>query len=127
VQNQFAADFAAASAEFGMRSGLFSSLAVISANPGISQQELSGVVGLDKSVAVQIVDDLEARGLARRERSTIDRRRHSLTATPEGEAFLETMFARLEDVEGRALRQFTPEERAELSGMLDRMYAILMR
>src|SRR4051794_12603534 len=69
VQNQLSRDFAAATTEHNLRSGLFSSLALISSNPGVSQNELSQEVGLDKSVTVTIVDDLEERGWATRKRS----------------------------------------------------------
>jgi DNA-binding MarR family transcriptional regulator len=127
VQIQFASRFAAQTAEYKMRSGLFSSLAIIDANPGMSQQELSRVVGLDKSVAVQIVDELEERGFAQRERSKVDRRRHLLTVTPEGQAFLDKMFAVVGDVEDEALRDLGEQERAALHKLLDQMYNILAR
>ncbi|RYY26652.1 MAG: MarR family transcriptional regulator [Sphingomonadales bacterium] len=127
VQIQFSNSFAAKTAEYGMRSGLFSSLAIISGNPGMSQQELSRVVGLDKSVTVQIVDELENRGFARRERSKIDRRRHSLKVTPDGEAFIDKMFAIVGDVEDEAMQHLSAAERASLHELLDRMYDILAR
>jgi DNA-binding MarR family transcriptional regulator len=123
VQNQLSRDFAAATADHNLRSGLFSSLALIAANPGVSQNELSHEVGLDKSVTVTIVDDLEARGWASRKRSKSDRRRHALFATPAGEAELDALFAILEQTENEALHQLSPAELHLLSELLDRMYA----
>jgi DNA-binding MarR family transcriptional regulator len=123
VQNQLSRDFAAATASHGLRSGLFSSLAIISANPGISQNGLSAEVGLDKSVTVTIVDDLEKAGWAERRRSTQDRRRHALYTTPKGEAYLEELLGVLAATEGVVLRQLTPGELALLYELLDRMYA----
>ena len=122
VQNQLSRDFASATASHNLRSGLFSSLALISANPGVSQNELSREVGLDKSVTVTIVDELETRGWATRERSKSDRRRHALFVTPEGEAELESLFGILEQTENAALHQLSPAELHLLHELLDRVY-----
>ena len=69
LQNRLSRDFNQATEKFELRSGLFSSLEIIRANPGISQADVSQIVGLDKSVTVQIVDMLEERGLAERRKS----------------------------------------------------------
>jgi len=127
VQNQLSAGFAAATTDYGIRAGLFSSLALIEANPGISQQELSSTVGLDKSITVQIVDDLERRGWARRTRSTVDRRRHSLTIEPAGEKILDELFAIMLGVEAEVLAQLSAEERPLFDAALDRMYGVFHR
>lgn len=127
VQNQLSADFAAATARYGIRSGLFSSLALIDANPGLSQQELSSTVGLDKSITVQIVDELERRGWARRERSTVDRRRHALVMLPEGKVFLDELFTIMEGIEAEVLAQLNAEERPIFDAALDRMYDVFHR
>lgn len=127
VQNQLSADFAAATAHIGIRSGLFSSLALIDANPGLSQQELSSIVGLDKSITVQIVDELERRGWAQRERSTVDRRRHALVVLPEGKRFLDELFGIMEGVEAEVLAQLSAEDRPIFDAALDRMYDVFHR
>ena len=127
VQNQLSAEFAAATAELGLRSGLFSSLAIIAANPGISQQQVSAAVGLDKSITVQIIDEMEKRGLARRERSTVDRRRHELTILPEGQALLDRLFEIMAKVESGVLAELNAEERPIFDAALDRMYAVFHR
>ena len=122
VQNQLSRDFAAATADRGLRSGLFSSLALISANPGVSQNEISRQIGLDKSVTVTIVDELERRGWAARERSQTDRRRHALFTTAKGEAELDELFAILERTEDAVLHQLSRAELHLLMELLDRMY-----
>lgn len=122
IQNRLSKDFAAAVAEYGLRQGLFSSLALISANPGTSQASVSREVGLDKSVTVSIVDDLERRGWAERRPSDTDRRRHALYTTPAGEAFLNEMFAVLDRTERKAADQLSTAEFALLQEMLDRIY-----
>lgn len=127
VQNQLSRKFASATADMGLRSGLFSSLAIVVANPGISQSELSREVGLDKSVTVTIVDELEKYGWAERRRSPEDRRRHALFVTPEGNQQLDRLFARMEEVEGDVLHQLTPAEHQLLNDLLDRMYEAVVR
>jgi DNA-binding MarR family transcriptional regulator len=122
VQNQLSRDFAAATAHLNLRSGLFSSLAIIAANPGISQNELSKLVALDKSVTVGIVDDIEARGWGIRKRSKTDRRRHSLFITRAGQASLDELFGALAKTEDAVLHQLSPDEFAVLHRLLDRMY-----
>ncbi|MFM6854271.1 MAG: MarR family winged helix-turn-helix transcriptional regulator [Sphingopyxis sp.] len=124
VQNQLSRDFSAATAAQGLRSGLLSSLAIIAANPGISQNELSAEIGMDKSVTVTIVDDLEKSGWAVRERSKQDRRRHALYITPTGEVRLDALFALLEHTENAVLSQLSNAEMLLLSELLDRMYAV---
>lgn len=127
VQNQLSANFVARTAEYGIRTGLFSSLALIEANPGLSQQDLSSTVGLDKSITVQIVDELEKRGWAKRERSKVDRRRHELTILPEGKRFLDRLFEIMAEVEAEVLAQLSPEERPIFDAALDRMYDVFHR
>jgi len=122
IQNQLSRDFAAATADRNMRSGLFSSLSIVAANPGISQNELSKAVGLDKSITVQIVDELEKRELAVRERSPTDRRRHALFVTEAGQTYLDELFAILAETEDAVLHQLTRAELALLRELLDRMY-----
>lgn len=122
LQNQLSRDFAASTASDSLRSGLFSSLAIIAANPGISQNEVSRAVGLDKSVTVQIVDELEKRGLAERQRSKVDRRRHALFITDAGSLYLDGLFGKLRTIEETVLGKLKPGELVMLKDMLDRMY-----
>ncbi|KQN18086.1 MULTISPECIES: MarR family winged helix-turn-helix transcriptional regulator [unclassified Sphingomonas] len=122
IQNRLSKDFAVAVAEHGLKQGLFSSLALISANPGTSQAFVSREVGLDKSATVAIVDELERRGWAERQASVTDRRRHALFITPAGDAFLDQMFVILDRTEQKAVEQLSAAEFALLQELLDRIY-----
>lgn len=122
MQDQLTKAFSAATADYNLRSGAFSSLALIRANPGLSQQDLCREVGLDKSVTVLMVNDLESRGLAERRKSKQDKRRHALFITPAGEAFLDELFVLLEGVESGMMSILSPEELAMLKGLMDRIY-----
>lgn len=122
IQNQLSSAFAAQSADLGLRPGEFSALAIISANPGLSQAKLAREVGLDKSAAVTVVDDLERLGYAERRRSPNDRRRHALYTRRAGEAALEQMFASLKLVEQDVLNALGTRDKQVLSELLDRLY-----
>ena len=127
VQNQLSRNFSVVTSELGLRQGLFSSLAIVDANPGISQSELSREVGLDKSVTVTMVDEMEKFGWAERRRSPEDRRRHALYVTAAGAAKLNELFSLMEQTEDEVLHSLTPAEMALLSELLDRMYDAIVR
>ena len=125
IQIYLAKAFESATADCELRTGLFSSLALISANPGVSQNDVSQALGLDKSVVVQLIDTLEKRRFARRRRSRVDRRKHELFCTTEGEEFLQLLFVRLEGAEDQALSELSPSERGLLKALLDRIYDVI--
>jgi DNA-binding MarR family transcriptional regulator len=127
IQNQLSREFAQVTDRYQLRQGLFSALAIISANPGLSQIMLAREVGLDKSMAVMVVDELEGRGWAERRRSTVDRRRHALFVTEAGEAWLAEMFQALEVVEHDVLDALGESDRAVLNAILDRIYKACFR
>jgi DNA-binding MarR family transcriptional regulator len=122
IQNQLSREFAGETQRYGLRHGEFSALAIIAANPGLSQMMLAREVGLDKSAAVSVIDDLERLGFAERRRLPTDRRRYALYATPAGEAALAAMFEKLESVEHDALDALDPSELHLLNTLLDRIY-----
>ena len=127
VQNQLSRDFSARTRAWGLRQGMFSALEVIAANPDISQTNLSREVGLDKSVMVAMVDDLEARGWVKRTRSTNDRRRYKLAITPAGQDTLVALFAELETTEEVGLAALTEDERRIVNEALDKVYRAYVR
>ena len=63
-------------------------LRVIAAEPGRSQQALSGQLGLLPSRVVAYVDELEDLGYVERRRNPDDRRQHALYLTPSGKKAL---------------------------------------
>jgi DNA-binding MarR family transcriptional regulator len=91
VRNILTGRIIAAHAALGARPGMFSMMALISANPGCLQTELAREFRMDKSAVMQLLDELEAKGCIRRERSHSDRRRYHLTMTPAGTQLFEAM------------------------------------
>lgn len=122
IQNHLSRSLASLLGDDDLRPGAFSTLALIAANPGLSQIALSREVGFDKASVVAILDSLEARGWTRRQRSTTDRRRHHLFVTPEGEKALDRMadLARANEAEAHAT--LTSEEQKALGILLDKLY-----
>jgi DNA-binding MarR family transcriptional regulator len=108
-------------APYGLRPGSLTTMVLISANPGYSQIELARVGSLDKSAIVAIVDDLEARGLAIRGRSTSDRRRNSLFLTPAGEALMSEMHEKALDSEAPIRDELSPAEFSRFLDTLERV------
>ena len=118
--NLLSAGMVKALAPFGLRSGAFSALALISANPGCSQNQLAQGLGMDKSAVVVIIDELERRGLAARVRHPQDRRFHALKLTAKGKALLQRMIEPASQP-GQPLRDaLSPQELQQLLSLLDR-------
>jgi DNA-binding MarR family transcriptional regulator len=113
----------AALAEHGLRVRSYSVLVLAcEAADGLSQRELAGVLGLDPSQVVLLVDELTAAGLVERQAAEADRRTRLVVPTPEGR--------RVRDAAGRAadaavetpLGLLGDAERDRLRDMLTRIW-----
>jgi DNA-binding MarR family transcriptional regulator len=114
--------FAERSREYGLKSGELSALAIIEANPGISQTEMARAIDMDASVAVAMITTLKAGGLIRRKRTDEDKRRFSLELTEKGTALLNEVFVVLCEIEDDVLRALAPTELLQFNRLLDRIY-----
>ncbi len=118
--NLLSASMAKALAPFGLRSGGFSALALIAANPGCSQNQLARALGMDKSAVVAMLDELEHRGLAARARHAKDRRFYALKLTAKGKQLLQRMMEPAAQP-GKPIRDaLSPDELQQLLSLLDR-------
>ena len=115
-------DFARTVAEGEIRPGMFSALALIRANPGIAQVELSGELSIDKASMVGLIDRLEDAGWIVRTRSEEDRRRQGITITPLGEKTYKALKREMIDHEKKFAALFTESERKQLIGLLRRLH-----
>lgn len=123
--NLLSARMAVVLAPYGLRSGAYSTMALIMANPGCSQNQLARALCMDKSAVVAILDDLEERGIAMRVRPPNDRRRHALQLTKEGEELMRRM-AGPASLPGKPIRDsFSKAEMDQLLTLLDRAYDAL--
>lgn len=111
-------------AEWGLRGKDLRVLALVEGGEAaLSQQDLTALAGLDRTTMVGVIDLLEGRGYARRERSATDRRKHVVTVTDEGRKTLGEALARLDRLEAEFLTTLTPDERAGLNGLVGRVFA----
>ena len=126
IQNHLAKAFSE-QANYPGKAGLFSILALIGANPGVSQVRLAHEAGTDKTALVALLDHIEAKGWAERRRVKEDRRKHSLSLTNQGEAALADLTERAHDAEAAARASLTPLELEQLLTLLDKLYASCFR
>jgi DNA-binding MarR family transcriptional regulator len=122
IQNHLSRSFNALLNRDEVRPGAFSALALIHANPGLSQKTLAREVGFDKATIVAILDNMERLGWTMRQRSKTDRRRHLLFVTPSGETALNAMTALARENEAAINASLTDAERQTLQALLDKLY-----
>jgi len=99
----------------------FGMLSHLAANEGQSQQALSRALGIHRSAAVALVDDLEQRGLAERRRDPNDRRAYALYLTPQGREVLAELQRVAEEDEAELLTALNASERSRLISLLQRV------
>ena len=126
LQARLGARVVTAFAPYDLRPGAFTTMALMKANPGCSQVDLARDGGLDKSALVAIVDELEARGLAKRGRSAQDRRRNSLSLTPQGEALMNEMY-QVACATETPVRAALADELERFMELVDRAYLAVVR
>lgn len=105
----------------GLTPGQFGVIAIIAANPGLKQIALGGALGVDRSTIVAAVDKLEQRGLVERRPVPHDRRAHALNLTAEGQRVYKKALALIERHEARIVSSLSPQERAQLLALLNKV------
>jgi Transcriptional regulators len=84
----------------------------------LSQQMVSVRLGLDPTIVVALVDELETRGALTRERDPEDRRRHQLKITPKGRKLYDTAVRAVSAAEREFLAPLDRAEREKLRELL---------
>jgi DNA-binding MarR family transcriptional regulator len=77
----------------------YSVLAILAEAPRQAQASLAETLMLDPSRLVALLDSLEERGLVVRQRDPLDRRRHSVSITPDGKRVLSRLRAMFKELE----------------------------
>lgn len=111
-------DFIRSLAAVDLRPAQFSVLLVIDRNPGLKQSQVSAALGIQRTNFVAMVDELEARGLARREPVPGDRRSYALVLTDAGRAHLRKAMALQASHEARMAAALGPGGRDTLLSLL---------
>jgi DNA-binding MarR family transcriptional regulator len=115
--------FLAHAAELDLTGPQIGVLRAIADDPGASQQALAQRLDILPSRVVALLDDLEDRGLIRRERHPSDRRSHALRMTSTGEQVREKLRVLGNEHNDRLLDVLSDEERATLTELLAKVAA----
>jgi DNA-binding MarR family transcriptional regulator len=115
--------FAARIAELDLTPPQVGILRAIAVDPGRSQQQLSGQLGLLPSQVVAFVDRLEDRGYVERRRSTTDRRLYALQLTASGQELMTRIAAVGQAHDEEFTASLTAGQRQELAAMLQTLAA----
>jgi DNA-binding MarR family transcriptional regulator len=115
-------DFNKTVAEGEIRPGVFSSLLLANANPGIAQIQIANHLGIDKASVVALIDRLENSGWVQRKRSTEDRRRQGIFLTAAGVKAYKALKKEMIDHERKFVDRFTEQERKTLISLLQRLH-----
>jgi DNA-binding MarR family transcriptional regulator len=111
-------DFIRTLASVDIRPAQYSVLVVIAANPGLSQSDLAGALGIERARLVRLLDRLEKRGLTQRLPSPRDRRSHALQLTAQGQKVLKRAMALAAQHEARLVDKIGAEPRRLMIGLL---------
>ena len=114
-------DFAEGMAGLGLTPGQFGVLALIQANPGLSQSALGRAMGVDRSTVVSVIDRLEGRGLVRRAPHSTDGRSYALQLSALGLRRFAEALKRVYKHEQRVARRLSAVERRKLLELLRRI------
>jgi DNA-binding MarR family transcriptional regulator len=114
---------AAALEPLGLTTALFSLINVLGDRDGAIQSKLAAELGIDKSTMVALIDELEARGLARRRPCSTDRRAREVAMTPKGRRVLGRARRLVAETEDETLRGLSEVERRDLLILMRRALA----
>jgi DNA-binding MarR family transcriptional regulator len=113
--------FAETIAELGIRPPHFGILCALGQAGPLAQSELSDGLAVDAGQLVGLLDELERRGLVRREPDPGDRRRHAVSLTAEGRSRLADARRLAVEAEAELLEPLTPAQQETLRKLLLRL------
>lgn len=99
----------------------YTHILVICENPGISQEEISERLKIDKGPVARTVKQFELDGYVTRTVSPEDKRQYQLYPTEKALALYRKLHGTAMESEERLTRGFTEEERAQLKRLLDKV------
>ena len=99
----------------------FGVMRALSVNSGETQKAIAASLFIHPNRMVALIDELEARKLARRLPHPSDRRAHTVMLTPSGENLLHQAFRIALGIEAELCADLKPEERGHLLSLLSRL------
>jgi DNA-binding MarR family transcriptional regulator len=116
--------FLGETAKLGLTSVQYAALNAIVEVPDLDQASLSGVIALDKTTLVKVLDRLVAKGLVTRVRSTTDRRRAVLNATAKGKKTIAEILPMLDRIQKRLLAPLAPDEQVVFLSLISKIVQV---
>lgn len=113
--------FFEACAQEGITPGLFSILAIVYHNPGLTQSAVSAALEVDRSAMVAAIDKLEGMEVIERRKSKNDRRSYALYLTEKGKAFTDRLNKNVIEREADFEKFMDSKDREQLLNTLDRI------
>jgi DNA-binding MarR family transcriptional regulator len=114
-------DFATTMGGTGITPGQFGVLALIDANPGLSQTGLGQILGIDRSTVLGVAHRLEALGLVERSARPHDRRAHALILSLRGARRFRELERKVRRHEAHLAKRLSARERELLIALLRRI------
>jgi DNA-binding MarR family transcriptional regulator len=105
-------------APFGVTGRQVAVLIAVDDRVPLSQQEVARRLGVDRTTMVDLIDELEAKGLVQRRQDPADRRRNVVALTPAGTAALDGASRATRDAEQRFLAALSGPQAAAFRAAL---------
>jgi DNA-binding MarR family transcriptional regulator len=110
-------------AEVGLSARQVGILTLVTERAPMTQKALGRELQIDRTTMVQLIDDLEARGLVARIRDARDRRAFLIQATAAGRSAKDEAIGVLDRQQAAFLEPLDDAERRALAGFLNRLFS----
>ena len=107
--------------QFGITPGQYGVLACLWQEESLTPKEIATILRVENSTISGVIDRMEKRGLIDRVLNPTNRRSISVKATKEGLSLKEPVQALIDQLNDQVLSIFSPQEKDELIGLLNRM------
>ena len=107
----------------GLSAQLCGVLNLLATGPA-SQHQLGAQLGIDRTTVVELIDELEEKGVVVRHRNPRDRRSYALSLTPRGRTVQKRAAKAFDAAADEFFSALKPAEREALTGMLRRIISV---
>lgn len=121
LQQIAVAHFTRRNGAYGVTSVQYAVLIAVRDRPELDQAALATQIALDKSTLGVVIDKLEQRGMLKRARDSVDKRRYTLRITPRGRNLLDSMRASVWQSESELLAPLTAAEQKKFKALVNKL------